>query len=157
MVIWLLMELVKSWFIENNGSNQGAEIKTSKLDENMMGTFWLEELDFKIADSTAGYPKSNMKEQELVTGAQEQVKLATQELAKARSKLDAFEADPQVPSYFQGTPTEYFTFLSQQFKDREIALYKREVALEKERATELSIEHGHAAGMFYRVSLYILK
>ena len=74
-----------------------------------------------------------MNEQELVTGAQEEVVNARKELARAREELNSFKADPQLPSYVQGTTATYFTFLTEQVDKRVTELKDREIALEKER------------------------
>ena len=61
--------------------------------------------------------------------AEEVVFKAGKELDKAKAKLESFETIQQVPSYFEGSPKEFFLFLTQQVKDREAALEKREAAL----------------------------
>lgn len=53
-----------------------------------------------------------MKEQELVTGAQEEVKFARKELAKARAKLDEFEAETP-NTFFEVDKKEHLALLKQ--------------------------------------------
>ena len=74
-----------------------------------------------------------------LTAAEEEVNSARVELAKARAKQDSFEATEQMPSYFDGTPKEFFTFLIEQVEKREAALEKREAALEKREAALIEL------------------
>jgi hypothetical protein len=61
--------------------------------------------------------------------AEEEVFKAGKELDKARAKLESFENIQQVPSYFEGSPNEFFSFLTQQVEKRAAEL--------KDRAAEL--------------------
>ena len=71
-----------------------------------------------------------MNEQELVTWAQEELKFARKALAKARAKLDAFEAE-NPNAFFEVDKKEYLALLNQQVKDREAALKDRVAELDK--------------------------
>jgi hypothetical protein len=73
--------------------------------------------------------KMSSRAEEEVFKAGKELDHAREELDHAREELNHFKATKQVPSYFEGSPKEYFTFLNQQVKDREAALEKREAAL----------------------------
>jgi phosphoglycerate-specific signal transduction histidine kinase len=74
--------------------------------------------------------------QRILAQAGSELEKARDELQKAREKLTFFETEPQVPSFFGGNQNQYFTFLTQQVKDRAAELKDREAAL-KDRAAEL--------------------
>ena len=61
--------------------------------------------------------------------AEEEVFKAGKELDNAREELNNFKATKQVPSYFEGSPKEFFSFLTQQVEKRAAELKDREAAL----------------------------
>ena len=61
--------------------------------------------------------------------AEEELFKAGKELDNAREELNNFKATKQVPFYFEGSPKEYFSFLTQQVEKRAAEL--------KDRAAEL--------------------
>jgi len=64
-----------------------------------------------------------------ILAAEEQVNKASKEVDRARDELNSFKASQQVPPYFEGGSKEYFTFLNQQVKDRELTLKDRTAEL----------------------------
>ena len=71
--------------------------------------------------------------------AKKEVNKAIEELDKAKTKFKTFEDTQKVPSYFEGGSKEYFTFLTQQVKDRAAELKNREAALKDREAASISL------------------